>query len=133
MARRISYRNGANTRDCSKNLKTIVTKQKAAVEIKVIPLPQRGLLALWFLFTQIIQTPEKKLSAEGQPIELASVTLVYKDADIYSVGDIASSGFLVLGLKKGIVALRQFPGVEAIFVTTDGKAVVTPGLQDKIE
>jgi len=68
-----------------------------------------------------------------QPTELASVTLVYKDTDIYNAGDVASSGFLVLGLEKGMAALTQFPGVEAIFVTTDGKIVVTPGLKDKVE
>ena len=67
-----------------------------------------------------------------QPPELSSVTLVYKDSTIYNIGDIASSGFLVLGLEKGMKALRQFPGVEAIFVTTDGKVVVTPGLNDQL-
>jgi thiamine biosynthesis lipoprotein len=68
-----------------------------------------------------------------QPTEISSVTLVYKDKNIYDTGDVASSGFLVLGLEKGMAALQQFPGVEAIFVTTDGKIVVTPGLKDKIE
>ncbi|HMM22453.1 MAG TPA: FAD:protein FMN transferase [Selenomonadales bacterium] len=68
-----------------------------------------------------------------QPAELASVTLVYKDADVYSVGDVASSGFMVLGLEKGMEALRQFPGVEAVFVTADGKVTVTPGLKDNVE
>lgn len=66
-----------------------------------------------------------------QPTEIASVTLIYKDADI--AGDIASSGFLILGLEKGMAALKRFPGVEAIFVTTEGKVVVTPGLRDKVE
>lgn len=65
-----------------------------------------------------------------QPTELASVTLVYKDSDVYKTGDIASSGFMVLGLEKAMKALRQFPGVEAVFVTTDGKVVVTPGLKE---
>lgn len=68
-----------------------------------------------------------------QPTELSSVTLVYKDAAVYNSGDIASSGFMVLGLEKGMAALKQFPGVEAIFVTTDGKVVVTPGLQGSVE
>jgi Membrane-associated lipoprotein involved in thiamine biosynthesis len=68
-----------------------------------------------------------------QPTELASVTLVYKDTDVYGTGDIASSGFMVLGIEKGMEALRRFPGVEAVFVTSDGKAVVTPGLEGKIE
>ncbi len=68
-----------------------------------------------------------------QPTELASVTLVYKDSNIYGTGEIASSGFLVLGLERGLDAIKHFPGVEAIFVTTDGKVVVTPGLNDKVE
>lgn len=68
-----------------------------------------------------------------QPSEIASVTLVYRDKDVYNTGDIASSGFVVLGLEKGMAALKQFPGVEAIFVTTDGKIVVTPGLKDQVE
>ncbi|WP_378954968.1 FAD:protein FMN transferase [Pelosinus sp. sgz500959] len=68
-----------------------------------------------------------------QPIEIASVTLVYKDADVYTTGDIASSGFIVLGLEKSMEVLKKFPGVEGIFVTTDGKVVVTPGLKDKVE
>ncbi len=58
--------------------------------------------------------------------------MVYKDSDVYNIGNIASSGFLVLGLEKGMAALQQFPGVEAILVTTDGKVVVTPGLKDKV-
>lgn len=66
-----------------------------------------------------------------QPAEVASVTLVYNSSDIQ--GDIASSGFLVLGLDRGMKALQNFPGAEAIFVTTDGKVVVTPGLKDKVE
>ncbi|MBP2652941.1 MAG: apbE [Firmicutes bacterium] len=68
-----------------------------------------------------------------QAPELASVTLIYNDSAIAAVGDIASSAFMVLGLEKGMSALQRFPGVEAIFITTDNKIVVTPGLQDKVE
>jgi thiamine biosynthesis lipoprotein len=68
-----------------------------------------------------------------QPTEIASVTLVYKDTDIYNNGDIASSGFLVLGLEKSLELLKKFPGVEAIFVTNAGKIVVTPGLEGNVE
>lgn len=68
-----------------------------------------------------------------QPNEIASVTLVYKDSDIYNSGDIASSGFIVLGLEKSMEVLKKIPGVEAIFITTDGKVVVTPGLKDNVE
>lgn len=68
-----------------------------------------------------------------QPSEVASVTLVYKDTAVYSSGGIASSGFLVLGSEKGMAALRHFPGVEAIFVLTDGKIILSPGLEGKVE
>lgn len=68
-----------------------------------------------------------------QPSEVASVTLVYKDADVYTVGNIASSGFIVLGLEQGLEALKEFPGVEAIFVTVNGKVVVTPGLKGMVD
>ncbi len=67
-----------------------------------------------------------------QPTEMASVTLVYKDVDIYRAGDIASSGLLVLGREKGMAALQKFPGVEAIFVTADGEIITTPGLKGEI-
>ena len=68
-----------------------------------------------------------------QPVETASVTLVYKDTAIYNGGDIASSGFLVLGPEKGMEALKQFPGVEAVFVLSDGRIIVSPGLKNKVE
>jgi len=68
-----------------------------------------------------------------QPTEVASVTLVYNDYDVYEHGGIASSGFIVLGVDKGMEALQKFAGVEAIFVTTDGRVVVTPGLSDAVE
>jgi thiamine biosynthesis lipoprotein len=48
-----------------------------------------------------------------QPTEVASVTLVYNDTDISK--DIASSGFLVLGLEQGMAAVKQIPGIEALF------------------
>ncbi|WP_371363608.1 FAD:protein FMN transferase [Sporomusa rhizae] len=66
-----------------------------------------------------------------QPTEIASTTLVYNDVDVPN--DIASSGFIVLGLERGMEALKQFPGVEAIIVTTDGKVITTPGLKDNVE
>jgi thiamine biosynthesis lipoprotein len=66
-----------------------------------------------------------------QPRKLSSVTLIYKDAG--AIDNISSSGFFVLGVKKGLEVLKQFPGVEAIFVTLDGKVIVTPGLKGKIE
>ena len=63
-----------------------------------------------------------------QPTELSGVTLVYDSSAIE--GDIASSGFLVLGLDRGMKALEKFPGVEAIFVKTDGDVILSPGLQN---
>ena len=65
-----------------------------------------------------------------QPRELISVTIVMNDA---SAGDVFSTALFVLGLEKGMALLKDFPGVEAIFVTAAGKVVVTPGLEGKIE
>lgn len=66
-----------------------------------------------------------------QPREIASVTLIYKDSS--TISDIPSLGFFVLGVEKGIDALKQFPGIEAIFVTTDGRTIATPGLDGKVD
>jgi thiamine biosynthesis lipoprotein len=65
-----------------------------------------------------------------QPRGLASITLVYRSEQ---AGDIASSGLFVLGPGKGLEALRQLPGVEAIMVADDGRVIVTPGLEGKVE
>jgi thiamine biosynthesis lipoprotein len=66
-----------------------------------------------------------------QPRELTSVTLVYKS--VVGVTDIASSGIFVLGVDKGREVLARFPGVEAIMITGEGKVILTPGLQGKVE
>ena len=65
-----------------------------------------------------------------QPREVASVTMV-TNSSIY--GDILSKPIFVLGVDKGLKLLQQFPGNEAIIVTTDGKTIITPGLEGKIE
>jgi len=65
-----------------------------------------------------------------QPREVASVTIVAK-SDNYV--DILSTAMFVLGVEKGQQLLKQYPGTEAIFITTDGKKIVTPGLEGKIE
>ena len=65
-----------------------------------------------------------------QPREVASVTIV---ANSSTYGDILSKPIFVLGVKKGLELLKQFPGTEAIIVTTDGKKVITPGLEGKVE
>jgi thiamine biosynthesis lipoprotein len=70
-------------------------------------------------------------SSGKQPTDLASVTLIYRDNAENT--NIASSGILALGLERGQSALKRFSGVEAIFVTTGGKVVITSGLKDKIE
>jgi thiamine biosynthesis lipoprotein len=64
-----------------------------------------------------------------QPQEIASVTLVSKD----NSADIRSSAVFVLGINKGLELLKQHPGTEAIIVATDGRIIVTPGLNGSVE
>ena len=65
-----------------------------------------------------------------QPREVASVTMVTNSS---TYGDILSKPIFVLGVDKGLKLLQQFPGTEAIIITIDGKIIVTPGLEGKIE
>jgi thiamine biosynthesis lipoprotein len=65
-----------------------------------------------------------------QPQGLASVTIVAK-SDNYV--DILSTAMFVLGVEKAQQMLKHYPGTEAIFITTDGKKIITPGLEGKIE
>lgn len=65
-----------------------------------------------------------------QPKGVVSVTLVYSTS---TRSAIASSGFMVLGVEKGLAILQNIPGVEAIFVTSEGKIITTPGLKDKLQ
>lgn len=65
-----------------------------------------------------------------QPREIASVTIVAKAENNV---DILSTALFVLGVEKGQELLKQYPGTEAIFITSDGKKVITPGLEGKIE
>lgn len=65
-----------------------------------------------------------------QPQEVASVTMVNNSS---TYGDILSKPIFVLGVKRGLELLQQFPGTEAVIVTMDGKIIVTPGLEGKIE
>jgi len=71
--------------------------------------------------------PKTGKSPEG----VTSVTLVYKSSK--TMADIHSVGIFVLGVEKGMAALKQFPGVEAIFITSDGRVIITHGLKGKIE
>lgn len=65
-----------------------------------------------------------------QPREVASVTMVNNSS---TYGDILSKPIFVLGVERGLEILKKFPGTEAVIVTMDGKIIVTPGLEGKIE
>jgi len=65
-----------------------------------------------------------------QPQEVASVTMVTNSS---TYGDILSKPIFVLGVEKGLKLLQQFPGNEAIIITIDGRTIITPGLEGKIE
>jgi thiamine biosynthesis lipoprotein len=65
-----------------------------------------------------------------QPQAVASVTMVNNSS---TYGDILSKPIFVLGVEKGLELLKQFPGTEAIIVTMDGKIIITPELEGKIE
>lgn len=65
-----------------------------------------------------------------QPREVASVTMVTNSS---TYGDILSKPIFVLGVEKGLALLKQFPGNEAVIITLDGKKVITPGLEGKVE
>jgi thiamine biosynthesis lipoprotein len=65
-----------------------------------------------------------------QPREISSVTIVNNNS---GDGDILGTAVFVLGVGRGLELLKQFPGNEAIVVTTDGKIIVTPALEGKVE
>jgi len=65
-----------------------------------------------------------------QPREVASVTTVNNSS---GDGDILGTAIFILGVEKGLKLLQQFPGNEAIIITIDGKTIITPGLEGKIE
>ena len=65
-----------------------------------------------------------------QPREIASVTMVNNSS---ADGDILGTAIFILGVDKGLKLLQQFPGNEAIIITIDGKTIITPGLEGKIE
>ena len=70
--------------------------------------------------------------ATGYPArsDLMSVTLV---TDSSLDGDTLDTAVYILGLDQGRELLRQYGGVEAIFVTTDKKVYVTEGLKANFE
>lgn len=65
-----------------------------------------------------------------QPRQISSVTMVLSNS---ADGDIFSTALFVLGPERGLTLLRQFPGVEAIMMTADGRVIVSPGLTGKVE
>ena len=65
-----------------------------------------------------------------QPQEVASVTVALNNS---TDGDVLSTALFVMGVERGMQLLQKFPGVEAVFVTQDGRVVTTPGLAGKIE
>lgn len=69
--------------------------------------------------------------ATGRPAEgLASVTVIAprgEQADAYA------TTALVLGMDRGYAFLTRQPGIEAILVSTDGRARLTPGLAGRVE
>lgn len=65
-----------------------------------------------------------------QPRGLASATMVINSS---TDGDIFSTALFVLGPERSLEVLKQFPGVEVIMVTPDGKVITSPGLAGKIE
>lgn len=65
-----------------------------------------------------------------QPRQLDSVTMVLNSS---TDGDIFSTAFFVLGPEKTLELIKQFPGVDVIMATVDGKVIVSPGLEGKVE
>jgi len=63
---------------------------------------------------------------------LSSVTLISNDV---TMGDAVSCGLFVMGLERAMAFYHEDHGLdfEAVFVTTDGRIVVTPGLSDRFE
>ncbi|EHQ87610.1 FAD:protein FMN transferase [Desulfosporosinus youngiae] len=62
--------------------------------------------------------------------DLMSVTLV---TDSSLEADALDTAVFILGLEKGKELLRQYGGVEAVFITTDKKIYVTEGLKGNFE
>ncbi|WP_026652356.1 FAD:protein FMN transferase [Butyrivibrio proteoclasticus] len=66
----------------------------------------------------------------GKPAKngLVSVTIVGKDG---LVCDALSTALFVMGYPAAIDYYRDFPDFDAVFITEDGKAYITPGLEDR--
>ncbi|HWQ76746.1 MAG TPA: FAD:protein FMN transferase, partial [Syntrophomonas sp.] len=68
----------------------------------------------------------------GYPAQsgLMSVTLV---TDSSFDADALDTAVFILGLERGRELLRQYGGVEAVFITTDKKIYITDGLKDRFK
>ncbi len=64
--------------------------------------------------------------ATGWPVEngLDSVTILSESS---AVGDALSTACYVLGLDKGMELVKQYDGVDAVFIGTDGSVTMTDG------
>ena len=62
----------------------------------------------------------------GFPVEngLAAVTIL---SDVSAQGDALSTTCLLLGRERGMALIESLPGVEALFVDSDGTQTVTSG------
>lgn len=62
----------------------------------------------------------------GWPVNegLDSVTILSKSS---AMGDALSTACYVLGVEKGMELLKQFPGIDAIFIASDGTIAMTDG------
>lgn len=65
-----------------------------------------------------------------QPRSITSVTIVGGSS---GDDDVLSTVLFIVGPERGMELLKQFPGTEAIFMTNEGKTVITPGLEGKID
>ena len=70
--------------------------------------------------------------ASGFPARsgLAGVTVVSSSS---TAADALSTALFVAGLQRGLDLLNGFPGVEALFITTDLAVYITPGLQERFQ
>ncbi|MFA6075622.1 MAG: FAD:protein FMN transferase [Negativicutes bacterium] len=66
----------------------------------------------------------------SQPRTVKAVTVICNNS---LDGDIFSTALFILGVDEGKKLLKQFPGVEAVFSTTDGKTILTDGLKNKMK
>lgn len=59
-----------------------------------------------------------------------SVTAVTENSAAYA--DALSTGLAVMGRKKAMELVERTPGVEAVFVDSDGQVWISPGLRDRV-